>query len=69
MKVKDLIAEASSLPLEERAMLADSILKTLRSPQTIAKRTLRDHPAFGRWRDKQVDGLAYQHDQRKEWPL
>ena len=31
MKIKDLIAEATSLPVEERAIVADLILKSLTS--------------------------------------
>ncbi|MGX9727356.1 MAG: hypothetical protein ACTFAK_08565 [Candidatus Electronema sp. VV] len=35
-----------------------------------SSRTLREHPAFGLWRDKQQqDGLAYQERLRDEWPL
>jgi putative addiction module component (TIGR02574 family) len=34
MKAKDLIAEAMSLPVEERAMVIDSQLKSLNSPET-----------------------------------
>ncbi|WP_417917168.1 CopG family transcriptional regulator [Candidatus Electronema sp. JC] len=32
-------------------------------------RTLRKHPAFGLWRDRQQNALAYQEDLRDEWSL
>lgn len=32
MKTKDIIAEISNLPVDERAKIADSILKTLNKP-------------------------------------
>ena len=31
--------------------------------------SLRQHPAFGHWRHKQQEGLAYQYRLRDEWPL
>ena len=34
MKIKDLIAEAVSLPVEDRALVLDSLLKSLNSPET-----------------------------------
>ncbi|MCF6149635.1 MAG: addiction module protein [Candidatus Kuenenia sp.] len=50
MKIKDIIAEAISLPVEERAMVIDSLLKSLNPPEseidkkwaTVAKRRLEE---------------------------
>jgi putative addiction module component (TIGR02574 family) len=50
LKTKDLIAEAISLPVEERAMVVDSILRSLNPPDsdidrkwaTIAKRRIAE---------------------------
>jgi Putative addiction module component. len=53
MKTKDLIAEAISLPIEERVMVVDLLLKSLNPPESdidkkwaaVARRRL---PSYGR---------------------
>ena len=42
MSMKDLIAEAISLPVEERAILADTILKSLNPPDSEMDRRWAD---------------------------
>ncbi len=35
-------------------------------PETV-QRSLHSHPAFGIWRDRSIDALAYQEALRAEW--
>jgi hypothetical protein len=30
-------------------------------------RSMREHPAFGSWRERKIDALAYQQTLRAEW--
>jgi len=35
--------------------------------QTARPRSLRQHPAFGSWRERGIDALRYQQEMRAEW--
>jgi len=69
MKTKDMISEALSLPVEERALLADSLLKSLNPPESeidkkwaaVAKRRLSE------LRSGQVNALSGEEVFRKVW--
>ena len=37
------------------------------APQSAQQRSLRQHPAFGSWRGRNVDALNYQRNLRSEW--
>lgn len=34
----------------------------------VPRRTLREHPAFGLWRHRNISALEYQEQLRSEWP-
>ena len=69
MKTKDMISEALSLPVEERALLADSLLKSLNPPESkmdkkwaaVAKKRLAE------LRSGQVNALSGEDVFKKIW--
>ena len=69
MKTKDLIAEAISLPVEERAIIVDSLLRSLNTPESeidekwvaVAKRRL------GELRSGQVEAVPGNEVFKKIW--
>ncbi len=69
MNTKDIITEALSLPLEQRAMIADSLLKSLNPPEpaidkkwaVVAKKRLSE------LRTGQVNALSGEEVFRKIW--
>lgn len=59
------------LPADKQHEVLDFV-SFLRQQQTAAQerskqRSLREHPAFGSWRDRDIDGLDYQRALRSEW--
>ena len=62
--------EIKRLPLEKQTEALDFIVflqqRGATRPQ-IKPRSLRDHPAFGLWRGRNINALKYQQDLRAEW--
>jgi hypothetical protein len=53
--------------ISESDALRQALAQFLPAPAA-PKPSLRGHPAFGHWRNKQQEGLAYQYRLRDEWP-
>lgn len=56
---------------EERISWAEAVCRAVGRlvPAAAApKRGLREHPAFGFWRRRRVNAVAYQRRLREEWP-
>jgi hypothetical protein len=52
-----------------RRTVAKSEMETNRTAQEDGLRTLRQHPAFGAWRERQIDALEYEQALRAEWDV
>ncbi len=55
--------------ISEAEAVGQALTQFLEQIMQKPRRILRDHPAFGLWRDKGQDGLVYQERLRDEWPL
>ena len=62
-QVKQLPPEQQSEVLDFAAFLRQRIVYS----RSFQSRSLRQHPAFGSWRARQIDALQYQQDRRAEW--
>lgn len=63
--------QLSQLPLEKQSEVLDFV-SFLRQQQMTGQRrpegrSLRQHPAFGSWRGRQLDAVDYQRSVRSEW--
>lgn len=64
--------QLSALPPEKQSEVLDFIafLKQRASrSQPVKPRTLREHAAFGSWKDRKIDSVKYQQDLRSEWDV
>jgi hypothetical protein len=58
------------LPPEKQSEVLDFVAflqKRLAASQPARRRSLRKHPAFGSWRGRKIDALAYEQALRAEW--
>lgn len=80
VNVERVFQAAQQLSPTEQLELIQAISQALR--RTVAKsemetnltaqesgRSLRQHPAFGVWRDRQIDALEYEQALRAEWDI
>ena len=60
----------NQLPPEKQSEVLDFVAflqKRATASQPARKHSLRKHPAFGSWRDRKIDALAYEQALRAEW--
>ena len=62
-QVRQLPPEKQTEVLNFTAFLRQQLVH-MRRPRS---RSLRQHPAFGSWRERQIDALHYQQTLRAEW--
>ncbi len=59
------------LPLDKQREVLDFVAflhqQQAAGQEPLEPRSLRQHPAFGSWRERNVDGLDYQRALRSEW--
>jgi hypothetical protein len=60
----------NQLPPEKQNEVLDFVTflqKRMVVSQPARRRSLRRHPAFGSWRGRKIDALAYEQTLRAEW--
>ena len=62
--------QVDQLPLEKQTEVLDFVAflqQQSAQSKPAQARTLRQHPAFGAWRGREIDALEYQQALRAEW--
>jgi len=67
--IEKIEAELRQLPPDKQSEVLDfaAFLRQQHAAPQAAGQSLRDHPAFGVWRNRGIDALAYQERLRAEW--
>ncbi len=62
--------ELRKLPPEKQHEVLDFVTflqRRISTTMPAGKRSLRQHPAFGTWRNRHIDALEYEQSLRAEW--
>jgi hypothetical protein len=62
--------QASQLPPEKQSEVLDFVAflrSRIEKSSRPARRSLKKHPAFGLWRNRDIDAVSYQQKMRAEW--
>lgn len=67
--LEQLEQQIKQLPFEKQSEVLDfaAFLRQRLTPPQSKVRALRQHPAFGSWRGRNIDALQYQQNLRAEW--
>lgn len=67
---EQILKYVNQLPPEKQSEVLDFVAflqKRAVASQPTRRRSLRKHPAFGSWRGRKIDALAYEQALRAEW--
>ncbi len=62
--------QLSTLPAEKQSDVLDFIVflqQRVSNPHPTPSRSLKQHPAFGAWKKRNIDAVRYQQQLRDEW--
>jgi hypothetical protein len=64
--------QLTALPPEKQSEVLDFIVflgQRVANSQPIKQRSLKEHAAFGSWKNRKIDAVKYQQDLRAEWGM
>ncbi|MEW6285040.1 MAG: DUF2281 domain-containing protein [Chloroflexota bacterium] len=64
--------QLSSLPPEKQSEVLDFIAflqQRMKDSQPVKRRSLKEHAAFGLWKNRNIDAVKYQQSLRAEWGI
>lgn len=68
--LEEIEKQVSALPSEKQNEVLDFILflhQRRADSRPTKPRSLKSHPAFGSWQDRNIDALEYERNLRAEW--
>ena len=67
-RIQQIEEQLRRLPLDKQDEVLDFVSTLLlQLPHAAQDRSLKQHPAFGSWANKNIDSVAYQRSLRAEW--